>query len=89
MLKYIYYCYRNLIFYRVERPINRGRLGLFCACSELVDYRYHLTNMMLASVGLQVADKDLDHIPWYIPLSNIQKQWISIANDHGYNVTLL
>ena len=47
-----------------------------------------LTNGCLATVGLKVVSDDKDTVPWYIPLSKLQKSWVEQVSKHGYKVGL-
>jgi hypothetical protein len=47
-----------------------------------------LTNGCLATVGLKVVEDDADTVPWYIPLSRVQKSWVEQVSRHGYKVGL-
>lgn len=82
ILKFIYYTYKNLIYYRHERSISSFDL------STQNDFKYHITNAMLETVGLKISENG-NEIPWYIPLSAIQKSWIKKVKEYGYKVDLI
>lgn len=54
--------------------------------SSVNDHKLALTNIMLNSVGLMVSEKK---IPWYIYISNIQRESMTRAEHFGYKVGLL
>lgn len=80
IFKIAYYTYRNLVYYRVHRPIDR--------VLSTGNFRLDLTNNMLASVGLKVVSDDSQVVPWYIPLSRIQRDWIRDVSQYGFKVGL-
>ena len=88
MFRWIYYTYRNLTYYRIERAVGYFRVMDITSERTLDGTKEALTNGCLATVGLQVVKNDRDIIPWYIPLSKIQKSWIERASEYGYKVGL-
>ena len=87
MLKLIYYSILNLWYYRKERGIPHRMLMELATPSNDVDIiRRRALDAMLATVGLRVSDKRL---PWYIPLSKIQRSWVKQAKELGYEVELI
>ena len=88
IIKIVYYTYRNLIYYRIPRKISSSRLMDVTSSHTAEDIKHSITNSCLATVGLKVAISDDDTIPWYIPLSKIQKDWIKLVSEHGYKVGL-
>jgi len=88
MIKYLYYSIRNILYYNKHRQINRVKWLQFTRSNDINDTKLLLTNYMLATVGLKVSNGNKNIVPWYIPLSQVQKQWISLANNEGYYVEL-
>lgn len=91
MINIFYYTVKNLIYYRKERldiPVYIDSLESAYG-SNAVESRRILTNIMLGSVGLKVIDSIEESIPWYIPLSKIQKSWIDKVSKFGYMVGLI
>jgi hypothetical protein len=50
------------------------------------ELNYRLTTKFLATVGLKIIESESDKVPWYIPLSKIQKDYISMVGKKGYKV---
>lgn len=88
MLRWIYYTYRNLIYYRIQRQVGHQRVMDLAATRELDDIKNALTEGLLATVGLKIVERDEDTVPWYIPLSKLQKSWVEQVSRHGYKVGL-
>ena len=88
MIKFIYYTYRNLVYYRKERVIDHRRVMDIATANKGDDVKRTFTDACLATVGLMVVETDVDAVPWYMPLSRIQKSWVRQANEHGYVVGL-
>ena len=88
MSRFIYYTFRNLIYYRKQRDIGHSRIMEVASEREEEGIKNALTNSCLATVGLKVVEDDKDTIPWYIPLSKIQKSWVERVSNHGYKVGL-
>jgi hypothetical protein len=84
MIKFIYYSLRNLIYYRKERSITNSQLHSIATND---DPKIYVTNILLTTVGLKVVDSKTE-IPWYIPLSRIQRSWIRRAEKYGYRIGL-
>ena len=88
-MKILYYTIRNLFYYNKQRKINQQRYNEMLRARGTGTFKDKLTEAMLASVGLKVVEDDKEKIPWYIPLSRIQKIWIEQVKKHGYKVGLL
>lgn len=86
MIKWIYYSYRNLVYYRKQRKISHQRL--MAVVNQSTNTKDTITDAMLATVGLKIVDSDEDKVPWYIPLSKIQKSWVNKTAEFGYKVGL-
>ena len=87
MLKLIYYSILNLWYYRKERSIShRMLMELATPSDDIYIVRRNTLNAILATVGLRISDKKL---PWYIPLSKIQRSWVKKAKELGYEVELI
>jgi len=55
---------------------------------EIKDIKDTLTITMLAIVGLKIVDDKKDMIPWYIPLSSVQRSWVNTVHKNDYKVGL-
>lgn len=88
MFRWIYYVFRNLIYYRVQRPVGNHRIMTIASARSTDDIKDALTEGLLATVGLKIVEDDADTVPWYIPLSKVQKSWVEQVSRHGYKVGL-
>lgn len=87
MLRFVYYNILNLLYYRKERQIpHRMLMELATPSNDLEVTRRRTLSAMLATVGLRISDKK---IPWYMPLSKIQRSWVKKAKELGYEVELV
>jgi hypothetical protein len=59
------------------------------ATRNIVDAKRCLTDVLLVSAGLCTVDDDNETIPWYMPLSRLQKDRIKMVTPYGYKVGLL
>ncbi len=89
MFNWFYYTLRNLIHYRQERQISHAIYNQMRESESEEDIKWHLTRVALATVGLKPIKEDENDLPWYIPLSRLQKSWVDRVNGHGYKVGLL
>lgn len=81
----------NLLYYYKERKIADDDTIM----DELYNFRDDkdkmneaLTKWCLNKVGLDMADGTSNDLPAYVWFSNIQKDWIKIANNYGFMVKL-
>jgi hypothetical protein len=88
MLKFIYYTIINLAYYNKEREVEHSRLMEVAAARGAKEIGDAITSVYLAMVGLKIVENDMDTVPWYIPLSRTQKNWIKRVKEYGYKVGL-
>ena len=89
MLRALFVCVRNLIYYRKARFIDKSFLSRFKRHhGDLAEIKRAFTDAMLATVGLKTVDTDKETIAWYILLSQTQRSWIKTVSAFGYKVGL-
>lgn len=88
MFKFIYYTWRNLVCYRHERSVDGKTINQLLLEDDMCEVKIAMSNAFLSTVGLKVVTDASDQIPWYIPLSKIQKEWVATVTKHGYMVGL-
>jgi len=81
---FVYYTCVNLCYYRKSRLEEWSKFK----SQELEDIKSEVTSRFLDSVGLKIVEESKNNIPWYIPLSRKQKDWIKTVNDKGFKVGL-
>ena len=87
MFDFIYYNLMNRFYFYSCRRRALSILHEINAKYEMHS-KIWVTAVVLASVGLKINDQNVNNIPWYIYLSDAQKEFIKSANEYGYFVCL-
>jgi hypothetical protein len=94
-----YYVLRNLVYYRFEHGVSPALFDEMQAEADRIQaqggderdnayFKLVLTKCVLSRVGLRVVDVAEDVVPWYIPLSEIQRDYRQMVEVYGYKVGL-
>ncbi len=79
---YLRTVWNNLYVHRREAILKRQDLLDGCLCAD----KRMLTDAFLMTVGLVTVDSKDEAVPWYVPLSRIQRSWKRDAEEFGYLV---
>ena len=86
MIRVIFYSVRNILFYR--QCVDKNPLEAFNELPKdrkLGDVQREVTDYLLSSVGLKVADTD--DLRW-IYLTRVQRDIVKMVQKHGFNVAV-
>ena len=86
-----YYVLRNLVYYRFEHGVSPAlfdEMQMRAQGGDNAYFKLALTKCVLSRVGLRVVDVAEDEVPWYIPLSAIQRDYRQMVEAYGYKVGL-